>query len=100
MWKNGNTEKIAGWWAWGGASGAGVGPAATAPPAPLRIELKMLVRWLRCECIAPFGKPVVPDVYMIEARSSGPIATSGNDGWSANVARRSSQLTTGSGSSV
>ena len=33
---------------------------------------------LRCVATAPFGFPVVPDVYMIVASSSGSTAMSGN----------------------
>ena len=57
------------------ASGSGAGIAS-----PLRrymrawqvVELNMLEMTARCVASAPFGFPVVPDVYMIVASSSGP----------------------------
>ena len=36
-----------------------------------------LVTWFRCVCSAPFGKPVVPEVYMIDEKSVDATCTSG-----------------------
>ena len=40
-------------------------------------EFNMLAMIARCVASAPFGRPVVPDVYMMVASSSGPRSTSG-----------------------
>src|SRR4030095_800562 len=75
MWKNGNVCHEAGCGG-GGAFGGGGGTinAAIAPPSCV---VTRFVTWLRCVARAPFERPVVPDVYMIVDRSSGPTFTFG-----------------------
>ena len=73
MWKNGNTWSEAGC----GASSLD-GPAMVRATAPRNSVFMMFVQWLRCVASAPFGSPVVPDVYMIVAGSSGATSTSGS----------------------
>ncbi len=73
MWKNGKTCSAAGAFA-----GGAVWPAMARPSAPMNRVFMMLVQWFRWVARAPFGMPVVPDVYMIVAWSSGRIGTSGS----------------------
>src|SRR6478735_2546289 len=75
MWKNGVAQIDAG----GGASGAGGGMllSSIVTARPYAIAEPMCTR-LRCVSVAPFGRPVVPDVKRIMNGSSSSMATSGS----------------------
>ena len=68
----------------------------------------MVLRWV---CMQPFGSPVVPDVYGMTARSSGPIVKAPGDNSLRSASRQSvtpgrdsftrgTEMKSGTGSSV
>ena len=94
MWKNGKTCSAA-----GALGGATVPPAIASPSAPMNRVFMMLVQWFRWVARAPFGMPVVPEVYMIVAWSSGLIGPSGSGAVRSSSPRsRSHGVTCGGGS--
>jgi hypothetical protein len=96
MWKNGNTCSAAGC---GASDGGGDWPAMARARAPRNSVFMMFVQWLRWVARAPLGAPVVPDVYMIVAWSSGSIGTSGSAAVRSSSPRIRSQAVTWGGAS-
>mmetsp|Transcript_41734 Transcript_41734/g.88932 ORF Transcript_41734/g.88932 Transcript_41734/m.88932 type:complete len:218 (-) Transcript_41734:450-1103(-) len=77
MWKRGTANNVLG--------------SLSGRVAPSSSPSFMLVPTLRCVCTTPFGKPVLPDVYMIIASSSGVIPSVETRGLPLPAAMRSSQ---------
>ncbi len=73
MWKNGVAQMDAG----GGASGGGVTPFSSMLTVRLNAIADPMCTRLRWVSVAPFGRPVVPDVKRIMNGSSSSMATSG-----------------------
>src|SRR5215207_1788975 len=75
MWKNGVAQIDAG----GGASGAGGGTLLSNMVTVRAYAIaEPMCTMFRCVSVAPFGRPVVPDVKRIMNGSSSSMSTSGN----------------------